>query len=142
MALPTTYTDPSTLEQAVGAVVPAAKINAILGNIKLIGGTWPADVSALGNRTASGKVVQYGAVTTGTESTFGTPTVYYASASVTFPAAFADAPFFYSCHLAGDGRVWDSRGSITTTGATVYACCQQSGVVASKNISWLAVGTP
>lgn len=39
MGLPTSWTNPSTEEQAVGAIIPAARLNAILGNLLKLGGT-------------------------------------------------------------------------------------------------------
>lgn len=53
MALPGTWTDPDTEEQAVGAVVPADRLNAMLGNLKIIGGA----TGAVGNHPVAADVV-------------------------------------------------------------------------------------
>jgi hypothetical protein len=39
MALPTTWTNPDTLEKATSAILPSADLNKILGNQKILGGT-------------------------------------------------------------------------------------------------------
>ena len=39
MALPTTWTNPTGEEQAVGAIIPAIRFNKILGNLLKLGGT-------------------------------------------------------------------------------------------------------
>jgi hypothetical protein len=127
MALPTTYTDPDSLEQSSNAVLPTTKINAILGNLKLLGGTdgtpqIPRASASLANQDNTNVAGQYNQIGTGLSLSLAAGT-WLVWGAVTCSAATTDG--------SRSARIYN-----VTDGATVSA---GGGYAATQNYSSIAV---
>ncbi len=100
-----------------------------------------ADALRFASSGDNGKRALIGSATTGTtESSGGTPPLYWATASVTFSPAFIATPIVLAFQ-AGGGNAWAFASSPTATGVVLYAMSTQSGQVTGRRIDWMAIGT-
>lgn len=112
----------------------------IASGVPAWGATPPTtNMVAFGNSAENGKKLQTGQATTGSESSAGSPTVYYAQASVSFLTTFAATPRLVVTPV-GTRRVWAGYELLSTSSVTLNAGSTNSGQVAGVALDWHAVG--